>query len=335
LAAKAGVPVLLATAAVLTAVVPAGVGSAAPASRLRLSTVQTRITALNARAERVTEAYDGARGRLTALQRQERASTDALRADQARVTETQARVADEASAAYRSGGLDATLTLVANGTPQTYLDRTASLDLVSRYEADEVAAAAAAQRQLAAAVAVHDAQVAEQRATVSAIGSERSQVQDLLSQQRQLLGRLKAADRRRLAAAAAQRTRAQTSLRTSDTSHATGQAAAAVRFAYAQLGKPYVYGGAGPSAYDCSGLTMAAWGAAGVGLAHNAAAQQASIPAVSLSALAPGDLVFFGSPAYHVALYIGGGRMIQAPHTGASVEITPVSYMSPSGAGRP
>jgi cell wall-associated NlpC family hydrolase len=116
---------------------------------------------------------------------------------------------------------------------------------------------------------------------------------------------------------------------------ATGQAAAAVQFAYAQLGKPYVYGGAGPNSYDCSGLTMRAWEAAGVSLPHNAAAQQASIPAVSLASLQPGDLVFFGSPAYHVAIYIGGGRIIQAPHTGASVEITPLAYMPPSGAGRP
>jgi cell wall-associated NlpC family hydrolase len=80
---------------------------------------------------------------------------------------------------------------------------------------------------------------------------------------------------------------------------------------------------------------MRAWEAAGVSLPHNAAMQESDIPAVSLSDLQPGDLIFFGSPAYHVAIYIGGGNMIQAPHTGADVEVTPVSYMSPSGAGRP
>jgi cell wall-associated NlpC family hydrolase len=63
--------------------------------------------------------------------------------------------------------------------------------------------------------------------------------------------------------------------------------------------------------------------------------QQSDIPSVSLSALQPGDLIFFGSPAFHVGIYVGGGNMIQAPHTGADVEVTPVSYMTPSGAGRP
>ena len=80
---------------------------------------------------------------------------------------------------------------------------------------------------------------------------------------------------------------------------------------------------------------MSAWAAAGVSLPHNAAMQQSEIPAVSTSDLQPGDLVFFGDPAFHVAIYIGGGNIIQAPHTGADVEITPLSYMPPTSAGRP
>ena len=56
---------------------------------------------------------------------------------------------------------------------------------------------------------------------------------------------------------------------------------------------------------------------------------------MSISDLQPGDLVFFGDPAFHVAIYIGGGNIIQAPHTGADVEITPLSYMPPTSAGRP
>jgi cell wall-associated NlpC family hydrolase len=114
---------------------------------------------------------------------------------------------------------------------------------------------------------------------------------------------------------------------------AAGQAAVAIRFAYAQLGKPYQWGGAGPNSYDCSGLVMRAWGAAGVSLPHSAAGDQGMLPAVSLSALEPGDLVFYGRPAYHVALYIGGGQIIQAPHTGANVEISSVG--GATSAGRP
>jgi cell wall-associated NlpC family hydrolase len=80
---------------------------------------------------------------------------------------------------------------------------------------------------------------------------------------------------------------------------------------------------------------MRAWQAAGVSLPHNAAAQQAMSSPVSLSAMQPGDLVFFGSPAYHVGIYIGGGRMIAAPHTGAVVSIQSLAGYPPTGAGRP
>jgi cell wall-associated NlpC family hydrolase len=104
-----------------------------------------------------------------------------------------------------------------------------------------------------------------------------------------------------------------------------------VAVAQQYLGVPYVWGGSTPSGFDCSGLTMFCYAQLGIGLPHNAAAQQASVPAVSSPQ--PGDLVFFGYPAYHVGIYVGGGSMIHAPHTG-----TVVSYGSAAGAssyGRP
>ena len=101
-------------------------------------------------------------------------------------------------------------------------------------------------------------------------------------------------------------------------------AAAAVRFSCAQLGKPYVYGAAGPGSYDCSGLTMRSWGAAGVSLPHSSSGQYSYGSHVSRSALEPGDLLFFYSPIHHVAIYIGNGLMIHAPHTGDVVRIAPV-----------
>jgi cell wall-associated NlpC family hydrolase len=96
-------------------------------------------------------------------------------------------------------------------------------------------------------------------------------------------------------------------------------AAAAVRAAASQIGKPYQWGAAGPNSYDCSGLTMWAWAHAGVSLPHSSRAQYASLPHVSMSALAPGDLVFRGSPIHHVGIYKGGGVVIHAPHTGQTV----------------
>jgi peptidoglycan DL-endopeptidase CwlO len=114
-----------------------------------------------------------------------------------------------------------------------------------------------------------------------------------------------------------------------------GGASAAIAYARAQLGKPYCYAGAGPACFDCSGLTMRAWGAAGVSMPHYSGAQYSMFPHVPLNAMQPGDLVFWGpGGSDHVGLYIGGGQMIAAPHTGDVVKIQAV-YGSPVGAARP
>ncbi len=106
-----------------------------------------------------------------------------------------------------------------------------------------------------------------------------------------------------------------------------GGAGAAIVYARAQIGKPYVYAGAGPGAFDCSGLTMMAWRQGGVSMTHGSQAQWDSFPKVPIPDLQPGDLVFFGSSGpsnHHVGLYIGNGTMIEAPHTGAYVRYSTI-----------
>ena len=114
-----------------------------------------------------------------------------------------------------------------------------------------------------------------------------------------------------------------------------GPAGAAVRFAYAQLGKPYRWGAAGPDGFDCSGLTMAAWRVAGVNLPHSAALQWAQVAHISQAELQPGDLVFYYGNIQHVAIYVGDGRMIHAPTYGEDVTIAPVDEAPVHGYGRP
>src|SRR2546423_1283319 len=93
----------------------------------------------------------------------------------------------------------------------------------------------------------------------------------------------------------------------------------AVAEAGRQVGKPYEWAGAGPDSFDCSGLTMWAWRAAGVQLSHSAEYQFSETHRVELTDLRPGDLVFFGDPIHHVGIYVGGATMIEAPHTGEVV----------------
>jgi len=108
-----------------------------------------------------------------------------------------------------------------------------------------------------------------------------------------------------------------------------------VQVALAQVGKPYVWAGAGPDVFDCSGLTLYAWRAAGVSLSHSAADQYASLPHVSRDQLQPGDLVFFGSPIHHEGMYVGGGMMVNAPQTGENVRVVPIDRSDFVGASRP
>jgi len=121
----------------------------------------------------------------------------------------------------------------------------------------------------------------------------------------------------------------------------SGGVAAALAFARAQIGEPYVWGAAGPSSWDCSGLTMAAWAQGGISLPHYSVAQYEQSTPISFGDLRPGDLVFWGttsspSSIHHVALYAGNGMIVQAPHTGANVEeVSMYSWTAPNFFARP
>ncbi len=111
-------------------------------------------------------------------------------------------------------------------------------------------------------------------------------------------------------------------------------ALAALEFAAAQIGKPYVWGGTGPQGFDCSGLVQQAWAAAGVTLPRVAADQSTATVPISFAQLEPGDLVFFEQPVGHVGIYVGGGQMIDAPYTGAFVRIDSIFWSKLEGFGR-
>ena len=112
------------------------------------------------------------------------------------------------------------------------------------------------------------------------------------------------------------------------------QTTKAMRLALAQIGKPYVWGGTGPDAFDCSGLMQWSWAGAGIGMPRVAADQQTWAIPVPISQVKPGDLVFFGNPAHHVGMYVGDGLMVEAPHTGAVVQLSSIWASDLAGFGR-
>lgn len=165
------------------------------------------------------------------------------------------------------------------------------------------------------------------------MASEQATVDDKLAKAEDLLADLKEEERQRLAEQAAESTTPPPPA--GELPKASGGAAAAVSYALAQVGDSYVYGAAGPDAFDCSGLTMMAWAQAGVGLPHSSGAQMGSGAPVSSSALQPGDLVFYYSPVSHVGIYIGNGQIVHAANPGTGVVVAGVFSMPFSGAVRP
>ncbi|WP_323372219.1 C40 family peptidase [Streptomyces katsurahamanus] len=115
----------------------------------------------------------------------------------------------------------------------------------------------------------------------------------------------------------------------------TAQGATALRYAVEQIGKPYLWGAEGPGSYDCSGLTSQAWAAAGRAIPRTSQEQWAQLPRVPLRSLRPGDLVVYFPGATHVAIYLGGGMVVQAPRPGTTVKVSPIAANPLLGAVRP
>jgi cell wall-associated NlpC family hydrolase len=344
-ARKAGIARTAATLAL------AGVASAtafdAPADAAPRPTpaqVKERVDALYQEAEVATEKYDGAKERAAAAHQE----LSRLQDEAARRTEqlnaARSELGTLAAGQYRSGGVHPTVRLLLSSDPQRYLDGAAVLERAGSHQANAIAGYA---RRLGSVQQVRERaeDTAEQlRSTEVTLARNRATITRKLASAEQLLNELTAEQRQRMrhedgsdGPGSADRAGRSSSAHTSHSAPAAPnpRAAQAVSFAYAALGKPYVWGATGPAAYDCSGLTQAAWKAGGVSLPRTTYTQISSGPRIDKSRLAPGDLVFFFSGISHVGLYIGDGKMIHAPHPGAPVRIAPINQMPFAGATRP
>ncbi|MFF2777742.1 NlpC/P60 family protein [Streptomyces sp. NPDC058052] len=345
----------LALASAATATLFEGSGHADPARPERTpAQVRAEVDRLYQEAGAATERYNGAKERADAA----RTSFDELRDEAARRTErlntARRSLGAVAAAQYRSGGLDPTVQLALTSDPDQYLERAALAEKAGDRQATTVTAVRRELAALAQLRAESAGRLTALRGHETELRRQKAAVLGKLAAARELLARLTAEERARYEAAVA--ARSGTATATAATARAgttapatradrasgdrlpvtatTGRASAALAFARAQIGKPYIWGATGPSGYDCSGLTQAAWRAAGVSLPRTTYTQINAGRRVSRSELAPGDLVFFYSGISHVGLYIGGGQMIHAPRPGAPIRIAPIDEMPFAGATR-
>jgi cell wall-associated NlpC family hydrolase len=306
---------------------PTLASAAAPHTKPKatISSVQQQLGHLALENSQLVEKFD--RARVVLHRRDEAASAAERAAAQARAAYRTAHddFARIIQAQYESGTMGAAGALLDSYSGANYLDRLDTMDLVSAHNAD-VVAEVTAKRATAESKSSHAAHLlAGAKARRDALAKQRRDVATRIENYKRLLARLNSAQQ---AAYQAQlNPQVDHKINIDDLPRASSkQAQQAVRFALAQVGKPYVFGAAGPGAFDCSGLTMAAWATAGVHLPHSAAEQYSYGTHVSRDQLEPGDLIFFYNPIGHVTIYIGNGLMVSAPTEGEPVSVVPLAY---------
>jgi cell wall-associated NlpC family hydrolase len=325
---------------VIAAMLVAGATASAGATTLKQKQAEARsaeaqLTRLQNAAEKKVEAYDLVhqhyQNTLAALRR----NTETLTIARRNLRAAQNQLATSLTADYKSGDQDAIAYVLAarsigdlvdqvqvlqrtTGVNKTLLgDITRFQKVVVRHEAVLKTERKQVSRDQA------DARAEASRAKAS-VASEERYFNGLKASIRRMINEQQAAEARTAAERAGQTDTGSPppgNLPNPPTSTLGGQA---VAIAERYLGVPYEWGGASPSGFDCSGLVMYVYAQLGVSLPHNAAAQYSVLPHISESDLEPGDLVFFDD-LNHVGIYIGGGEIIHAPHTGTVVQIAPLS----------
>ncbi|MGR6321718.1 NlpC/P60 family protein [Micromonospora soli] len=300
-------------------IAPASVARAQPTPAELTKQIDKSSTEL----ERIVESYN----KLSEEIKANKATAATLQAKigplQAQAEQSRADVGVLATTAYKTGGLRTAQALLDPGGSTSLPERLGALDQLSRQHQQTIDGFTASQRRLIDQKTRLDTTLARQAAQAKQLAAGKKKIEADLSRlyelRRQAYGRA---------------TEAPSSSSSAGNPPAiSGSAGVAVRYAYGAVGKPYGYGDDGPDSYDCSGLTLAAWRAAGKSLPHNAAMQWDATARISRGSLKPGDLVFY-SGLGHVAIYVGSGQIIDAPSAGRNVSKRDMDIMSIAGYGR-
>ncbi|MGW7639359.1 NlpC/P60 family protein [Streptomyces decoyicus] len=358
----------LTTAALASATLLSQSANAAPrAPKPGIEEVKQKVDGLYHEAEVATQKYNAVKERADAQRDTVDGLLDAAAKRAEKMNESRRMLGTFASAQYRTGGLNPTAQLMLAKDPQQFFDRSHLMErmtgrqkqAVSDYQEQQ---AAAARQRAEASRSLERLQTSQ-----ASLKESKRSVQGKLAEARQLLSRLTAQEKARMAElerrkeAAAKRKAEEEARKQQERERqrqhdgggtsggqtgggaddgstggsSSAKAEKALAFARAQTGKPYVWGATGPSSYDCSGLTQAAWKAAGVDLPRTTWDQVKVGQRIATKDLKPGDLVFFYDDISHVGMYIGGGKMIHAPHPGANVREESIYYMPIYGSVRP
>jgi peptidoglycan DL-endopeptidase CwlO len=329
-----GRPVIRRAALTLTAVagaaaiaVYASAAGAGAAAKPTIASVQAKVSSLQGQVDKIGQQYDAAGLQLTAARAKLTQVTKQTVRAQTQYNQASATLAAVAAAAYENSGQTSIIGLLTSGDPDQVLNEASLVTQVENTHNEQAQQLLSLARELAS-IREERARTEQGVAQLTAkYAAQKKSMTKLLDSQTSLLSSLTTQQQEQVQANEVGGSTSSGTVTTTPTPY-TGptstQAEQAVAFAYDQLGKPYVYGATGPDSYDCSGLVQAAWAAAGVSIPRTTYEDWASLPHVPESDLEVGDLLLYNGES-HVAIYVGDGYIIDAPHTGAVVEKIPES----------
>jgi cell wall-associated NlpC family hydrolase len=306
-------------AVALSITLPATAGHADPSDPKPPSVkdMKAQIAKLDDQMEQLTERYNGIRVRLQQAERAAKVAADNAARQQKELESVQQRVGSLAATSYMNGGLDQTVAFATAQDPQAFLDQASTLNYFATQDGTKFQTLAAAMQAAQRARKAAQDRASELSALKSQASTQKTKVEETYNKLRDKIIKRSPQEIVNIPAVGG-----------------SGKAVQALRAALTKLGDPYVWGAAGPNAFDCSGLTMWAYKQVGINLPHFTGSQWNAGTHVSRNELQPGDLVFFYSDRHHMGMYIGAGKMIHAPHTGDVVRIAPIDGRPFAGAVR-
>jgi hypothetical protein len=308
----------------LSAIVASGVIAPVAHAAPTLAQIQAQVRQLEEDATAAAEGAQAAKVQLATLNKTLNGIKQEAAAQGATVAALKKSLGTIAIEQYKAGGLSQGLELLFSANPELYLSSAGSLESITRAKSLQLRKFEAAEQRLKATSLTVNDKLALVKAAQIKFARKSALAKSKLAAAEKLLAKLKKADRARLAAlAAAEEDADQASSKAyaSSAGKISGRAGIAIKYALKQIGDRYVFGAAGVVTWDCSGLTMRAYQAAGVSLPHSSAAQSRYGRKVSFSSMKPGDLLFYGRPISHVGIYLGGGNMVHAPRSGSRVKV--------------